>query len=215
MTGRIIFTAVFLVCIGGCRGITGTRGSGVAKTEIREVGQFEGISLAGTGRLEVTVGPAGPLTITTDDNLLPLITTTVSDNCLTIRPSESINPQTPLVMKLTAPSIKSLRVSGAATCLITDLDASELALDVSGAATIEAEGRVRRLSVDMSGASDAKAFNLKVEDAAVTISGAGAAEIHAEKTLTANISGAGVVTYTGDPKVTKTISGIGKVTRKK
>ena len=62
----------------------GMEGSGVPRTEEREVGAFDRIELSGSGRLEVTTGPLSALSVTADDNLLGLLRTEVVDGTLII-----------------------------------------------------------------------------------------------------------------------------------
>lgn len=215
MTSRILIAAAIpLACIAGCKGMTGIRGSGVAKTETRELAAFDSINLSGVGRLEVTIGKPGPITLTTDDNLLPMILTEVTENRLTIREREGINPQTPLVMSVTTATLKRLTISGAANCSLKNLESDALDVTVSGAATLDATGSAKKLVISLSGAGDIKAFDLHSDDVTVKLSGAGAAEVNVAKTLSAEISGVGTITYLGDPKVEKSITGIGKITRK-
>lgn len=206
--------AVFLLVLGGCKGMTGVRGSGVAKMETRELSAFEAIDLSGVGRLEVAVGKAGPLTLTTDDNLLPLVITEVRENRLVIRESERINPQTPLVISVATPKLSGVEVSGAAHCIVKDLSGDSFEASVSGAGTVEAAGAVKSLSVSISGAGDVKAFDLKCEQAEVSLGGAGAAEINAARSLKAGISGVGRVTYMGEPAVEKSVTGAGRIERR-
>ena len=52
-------------------------GSGRLVTETRAVSGFTGISLAMPGHVEVTQGDTESLTVTADDNVLPLIETVV------------------------------------------------------------------------------------------------------------------------------------------
>jgi hypothetical protein len=63
----------------------------------------------------------------------------------------------------------------------------------------------------MAGASKLEAGSLQAETVAISISGAGKAEVAASKILKVSISGAGKVTYTGNPTVEKRISGAGSV----
>ncbi len=69
-----------LLLLGGCSSLPGgTAGSGTAKTETRPVAGFTSIELAGTGDVQVKQTGTESLTVTADDNLLPLLTTEVVD----------------------------------------------------------------------------------------------------------------------------------------
>jgi hypothetical protein len=204
---------VCLVFLAGCRNMMGVRGSGIEKTETREVAAFEEIELRGAGTMDVVVGSSDPLTITTDDNLLPLIDTRVEDGLLVIAPSESINPQTPPVISLGAPRLVRIRVSGAATLNVIDVRGGEFTVDVSGAARVVAKGQVETFTLELSGAGEVDATELAAQRVVANLSGVGGADVHAVKSLKATISGLGVIRYQGDPAVEKEISGAGAIKR--
>jgi len=203
-----------LVCV-GCRYIGGgVPGSGVAKTETRDVGTFDEVEFVGAGRLEITVGKPSPLTITGDDNLLPLIRTTVRGTRLKIEPEKSINPKTSLVFKVNAADVKLLDCSGATKAIVTGVKNEAFKIDLSGAGLIKATGRTGRFELSLSGAGNVEADDLVAREVIADLSGAGKADVHATEKLKASVSGAGVVRYKGDPKVEQSVSGVGSVKKK-
>jgi len=107
-----------------------------------------------------------------------------------------------------------LDVAGACKLRIRDLQAKRIVLDGSGTIKAQIGGAVARQDVDISGAAAYDAAQLVSDEAAVEVSGAGKAVVHAKNSLSVDISGAGVVEYIGEPKLRQTISGIGKVRRK-
>ena len=70
----------------------GIAGSGISQTEYRQVGNFEEVSLSGFGDVNVFVGDAPSVQITTDDNLTSHVETIVSNGVLRIRPRNRIRP---------------------------------------------------------------------------------------------------------------------------
>src|SRR5688500_9858117 len=71
-------------------------GSGVAKTETRDVAEFTRIEATGSPNVTVTIGDKQSLTIEADDNILPLLTTEVKDGKLVIASEKntSYSPKT-------------------------------------------------------------------------------------------------------------------------
>lgn len=102
-------------------------------------------------------------------------------------------------------------LSGAGLVSIDDLDASTLNVHISGAGDVKIVGRVVSQVVMLSGLGRYQAFNLESQDAAVTISGAGGANVWVIDSLKVSISGAGDVQYYGNPSVNRNISGVGKI----
>ncbi len=84
-------------------------------------------------------------------------------------------------------------------------------LDSQGATKVVVDGNVEELLATMSGASRLEAESLQAQNVEVSISGAGRADVTAEKILKVSITGAGKVTYSGDPTVEKHVSGAGSI----
>lgn len=193
----------------------GLPGSGVEATELRDVGAFTRVRIDGAGTLELSTGALTPLTLTGDDNILPLIDTTVEDSLLVIRPSRSISPERGLVFRATVPELTGVECAGAAEIVVRGLDAQSFAIGVRGSALVEATGRAASLTIDLSGAGSVDTLGLIARDVRVDMSGAGSASVHADATLAVSISGIGRVTYDGDAEIVeKNISGLGVVTRR-
>lgn len=192
---------------------TGVAGSGTVKSESRPVAAFDEIDFGAAGALEVTIGQPQSLTVTCDDNILPLIETKVVDHRLTVRPVEQIH-DFDLVIKATVADLKRLDLDGAASVTATDLENDRLDIAASGAASLSLAGRTAHLDLDLSGAGSIDAEQLEARDVRIALSGASSAHVHATETLNASISGVGSVVYTGDPEVTQAISGIGSISRK-
>ena len=200
------------VTIGGEPGL---QGSGVEATETREVGAFSRVLLEGAGTLELSTGAATPLTMSGDDNLLPLIETTVTDGELLIRPRESISPELSLVFRVSSPDLTAVRSAGAAKIVATDLDAQEFTVSVHGAASVEASGRAGSLTIDVAGAGSVDTTALVARDVVVDLAGASNAEVHADGTLAVTIAGVGSVRYSGDAELVKEdVSGLGSVRKR-
>ena len=89
------------------------RGSGVAKTESREVAQFSEIEVGSAIQLDVTVGEPTSLVVTADDNVLPSVRTEVVGDRLKIYLDTSLSTNIGVQVKASTPELKSLVGSGA------------------------------------------------------------------------------------------------------
>jgi hypothetical protein len=208
-------------------------GSGNPATEGRTVGAVDQISLAGSGNLTVINGDAPSLTVTADDNLLPLIETIVSGRQLQIhtRAGYSINPQTPISYTLTVPQLEKVELSGSGsvqasqftgnklaitlsgtgTIMLRELDYEALSVNLSGAAKATMSGVANEMTVRVSGSGDIDAKELRTATSEVRVSGSADIRLWATERLNARVSGSGDVRYRGDPKIEKRISGSGSV----
>jgi len=197
----------------GCIFEPAVEGSGVAVTEQREIGTFSHIEFEGGARLEITVGGEPSLEVTADDNFLELIVTELRGDTLVIEPTKKLAAKTPLVYRITTPSLTSLAAAGAAEGVITGIDSDEFALRVAGAVEITLEGRADTFTIDLAGAGDVNAQSLAAKSVSIDIAGAGDVMVSASDSLDVSIAGAGDVRYVGDPNVSKSILGGGSVTK--
>lgn len=115
-------------------------------------------------------------------------------------------------VEVTLPRVTDLRVSGAGTLLCADLDQEELSLDLSGAGSITATGKVARLYADVSGAGSIGGYGLVAARANLLVSGSGAIKATVTESLRARVSGVGKIKVAGHPCERDTnVSGLGKI----
>ena len=193
----------------------GEKGSGNMKTEQRDVSGFKAIDVGGAFEVEITAQKDFSLEVEADDNLLQYIKTEVDGETLEIKVEKSVKPSNPLKIRITAPDVKSLELSGASKVNLVNLSNDALSLDSSGASKITLQGTTGNFDVEMSGASKLDAENLKAENVSIDSSGASHATVFVTGDLKADLSGATNVTYTGSPKsVDKKTSGASSVKEK-
>jgi hypothetical protein len=192
------------------------RGSGTAMTESRDVEAFETIEIGGAFELLVHVDPtaAQRVEISGDDNIVPVVTTTVSGGELDIQIGHGmVRPKLELRVEVWVPSLTALEASGASDITVEGLHGESFELDLSGASETSLRGAVDRFEVDISGASDLDARELHAKVVELELSGAGDAEVWASDRLDADISGAGNVRYFGETKeVHEDVAGAGSIT---
>lgn len=194
---------------------SGVKGSGDIKTENREVSDFKAIDVSGAFEVEITAQKNFSVEVEADDNLLELIRTEVDGDTLKIKSEKSLKSGNPMKVRISAPDISSLELSGASKVILVNLNNESLSLDSSGASKIKIEGTTGNFDVEMSGASKLDAENLKAENVYVESSGASNLNVFVTNVLKANLSGATNVTYSGSPKsVDKKTSGASSVKEK-
>ena len=194
---------------------TSVKGSGVAATETREVGNFNGVDVGGVFQVDISAGKDFSVKIEADDNLMQFIQTEVNDGVLKITTSERLKSHNPLRIIVTAPEIDSIEASGASNVSLAGVKNSELRIDTSGASKVNLQGETASLSIEVSGASEVEAESLKAENATIDASGASHATVFVTGRLVSDASGASKIGYTGNPaRVEKNSSGASKVYQK-
>jgi Putative auto-transporter adhesin, head GIN domain len=190
-----------------------TKGSGKVVSQTREVSGFSKVELSGSGELTIEKTGTESLTISAEDNLLPELTSEVSDGTLTLgtKPNTTITPTKPIIYSLTVKDLSGIAVSGSGSARVSNLTTNSLTTEISGSGTITASGTVNDQDVAISGSGDYQGEQLTSKTAKVQISGSGAASVFATDLLDVKISGSGTLTYGGNPQITQEISGSGKL----
>ena len=219
--------------LGGLVGPTVT-GSGVVKSESREIGPVDAVTLSGIGELTITQGDAVKLTVEAEDNILPLIETETANGKLTLglKSGTSVRTTKPIKYQLTVKTLKGLELSGSGSAasagLKTDrlnvvlsgsggvtldrLEADELTTVLSGSGSVKVTGKAPRQKVTLSGSGAFQGGDLDGRSVTVNVTGSGRADVRAGETLDATVTGSGSIGYRGDPKVSQSITGSGRVT---
>lgn len=235
------FHPSILALAAACLGLTNvamaetTIGSGHVVSETRNVSGFHGIDLHGSGEVIVTQGDTEGLVIDAEDNLLPLIESTVGgDGVLRLgfkQHAGSIESKKEVVYKLAVKTLDRLEVEGSgsirtealstATLKISlpgsgevnvgRLTAKAVNVNVEGSGNIKLAGEASRLNLTIEGSGNCKTGRFKTDAAEVQIDGSGEAQVNASETLKVQINGSGEVSYHGNPKLTQEINGSGEV----
>ena len=190
----------------------GVKGSGNVQTEKRSVANFKAIEVGGIFEVEVVAQKDFSVEVEADDNLLQFIRTEVKGGTLEISTEKKISPQGRIRVRVSAPDVESLQVSGVAKVSLGSLKNDSLKVYASGASKLKVDGETKNLEVELSGASKIEAENLKAENVNVDGSGASCASVNVSGDLKADLSGASKVTYTGNPRnLEKSTSGASSV----
>jgi hypothetical protein len=193
-----------------------TAGSGQLATQSRQVSGFTSVELAGVGELSIDQTGTESLTVSAEDNLLPLLTSEVEGDTLILgkKPNTRIVTTKPITYTLTMKDITGLAVSGSGTINAPKLTTAALRIEISGSGVITTAGNADDQSLEISGSGRYLADGLTSKTTTAEISGSGTANVVASNALDVKISGSGTLTYSGNPQVSQTVSGSGKLIKK-
>ena len=205
-----------LVGTTGCHHRIGNQviGSGKRAIQKRDVGAFTSISTEGAFDIQVVCQQPAGLQIEADDNVLDLVSTEVSHNVLRLRSTRSYSTSEPVVLKITAPDLDGLNVSGAGKIEISGLKNEKFEIDSSGAPKISVAGITKVIDIQTSGAARIDTHKLHASRAIVDSKGVSNIDLDVADQLDVTISGPSHVTYEGDPVVNKKINGPGSLEKK-
>jgi RNA polymerase sigma factor (sigma-70 family) len=188
-------------------------GSGTIKTETRDVSGFRSVLLQNAGSVTIKQTGKEKLTVTTDDNLLPLLLAEVEDGKLVLKNAKSVNmkPSKNISYTMEVKELANLQIDGAGKFNVVNLDGDACAVTINGAGTITLQGKSGKLSFNIHGSGYVQAEDLQADKVSVSIPGSGTAIVNASESLKVSIQGSGAVEYVGNPEVTKKIQGSGTV----
>ncbi len=193
----------------------GVKGSGHLATDPRDATGFKGVDVGGVFQVEITAQKEFAVEVEADDNLLQYIRTDVRNGVLHIETSRKISPKNPIRVRVSAPEIDNLDVSGIANVTLNEVKTSSLSLDSSGASKIKISGETTKFTVDVSGATKIDAEHLAAVDATIDASGASSVTVNVSGNLRTDASGASKIHYTGTPaNINKSTRGASRVSPK-
>lgn len=211
---KVLLITILCSLVTGCHHAAkmhGVTGSGVRKVEKRELSSFTSISTDGAFEIDVVCQQAQTLEIEGDDNLLPMVSTDVSNGVLRINNVGSYSTRTPMKIKISVPNIEGISANGAGTIEVSRLKNDKFDIDSNGAPTIRVSGETKELKIDANGAGKVDAHKLRASRAEVDSKGVAKVEVFASNVLNVTVSGPSQVIYDGDPEVNQRVNGPGSV----
>lgn len=210
----------------------GVKGEGPIVRKELKIDKFSGIELAISGNVYLREGDRQSVTVESHKNIIELLHTEVLNDLWKIHFTKSIRGYQKMNIYITLPALHRAAVSGSGNIrgetpfnwkgtvklavsgsgdIQIELHSAEVDAAISGSGDITVTGVAGRLEAAISGSGNIQAGGLKVETAAVAISGSGDCSTHPKNELDVRISGSGDVTYFGKPKVHSKISGSGNI----
>ncbi|MBF6607576.1 MAG: DUF2807 domain-containing protein [Flavobacterium sp.] len=225
-----VLAVVFSSCNFSANFGNGVKGSGNITTITRAVtADFKSIEVRNGINVIVSQSDSEAISVTADDNLIPLIRTEIQDGVLLISSFESYNSrETPLV-RVAMPSIESLVVTGGSHLESSGVFISEdLTIKSASGSTLELTVEAEKLSIETAGGSSAeikgKAIHLETSSASGSTLDAGSLQanyvttesssgsstvIHPLITLSAKATSGSSINYVNVPKTFKKESSSG------
>lgn len=195
-----------------CGGKECVKASGKVVTQSRQVGGFTAIKFDSIGDLTLQRTGTNSLTVETDDNLQPIVTSEVKDGTLVLAEHGCHNcSPTKIVFNVTVGDLRAIDVPSTGSADVSKLDEPTFTASMDGTGSLRLSGKVDQLKIDLSGTGSCDARDLVARRVSVTLSGTGSVRVNAVDELNADVSGTGSIRYKGSPKLTKTISGTGSV----
>jgi hypothetical protein len=187
-------------------------GSGRVVRQARPVADFRRLEAQGATNVQIRVGVAPSLIVEADHNLMPYITSKVSDGTLVLDTRGSFRTRNPIRVYVTVPNIEHVVTSGSGNVNIQGVANRRLELVTRGSGNLLAQGRTGELKVTVQGSGNANMRGLQSSRAEVSVMGSGNAWVSTSGAVTARSHGSGNVFVGGTPSsVDVTEAGSGRV----
>lgn len=208
----VVFALLSTGCGFASLALNHVKGSGKVVEETRNLAPFSKIESQGSTDVVVTIGSPSRVVVKADDNILPLITTSVTGDSLLIGSRGNYSTGANIQVLVTVPSLTSLELAGSGTLAVSGLQEQTFRVGLSGSGDITAAGTASEVNVSIAGSGDVHLFGLIAQNGQVSVTGSGDIEVHAVQSLNASVMGSGDILYEGNPaKLERTVVGSGEI----
>ncbi len=189
------------------------QGSGNVITDKRKLSAFDKVTVNVSADIEYIASGSYLLELTADDNIAPVITSTISGNTLSIDTNRSFSTQSTFRIKIYGtPALRSLLIDGSSDVNLLGISSDSLEINLDGTGDIVAKGKVKKLIINIDGSGDVNTKALQADNVSINVDGTADVIVTANKALDVTIDGVSDVTYYGHPaSINKTIDGVGEV----
>jgi len=209
-------------------------GSGKVVDVPRDVAGFTRLIVHGPLDVDVKAAEADGVVVHADDNIAPLIETSLLGSTLIVgvRSGVSFRTRTDPKVRLQARRLSGVVLRGSGDVRIDHVEGDVLeatlqgsgditidsaqvktvAVSIAGNGDVRIKGTAETLGVVLAGSGDVHCADLAARRVAVRIAGSGDVRVHATEELKVEVDGSGDVRFRGTPKITKAIRGSGSVT---
>ncbi len=185
----------------------------IGSSELREVGDFHGIDVAGTIEVEARIDRATRVEVFAERaDLLAKVTTSLTDGVLVIDTRGKLDRARRLRVVVTVPRLDTLSISGTGTLRVTGLAAESIDATIAGTGALQLAGTARALKLAIPGTGEVRAKDLITSSTVIDVRGTAEASVHATRSVDVRLSGTGAIrVYGRPPMVKKSIHGTGVV----
>ena len=198
-----------------------TKGSGVVKEEARTVANFSRLVLALPATVTLTQGATESLSISADENLLPLLRTRVDGDELIIdaEKTHGFSTKREIRIKLTVKSLNAIAIKGSGDVIGDQLKSDKFDIAIAGSGDVKFKSiRADQFKIGINGSGDVSVDALEGKSVDAAIRGSGDIKLASVQANTVNISvhGSGDVYAAGNAdRVDVEINGSGDVRTRK
>lgn len=175
-------------------------------TQKLELTGFNAITIAGVYELDVRVGSDFSVELSGPAYEMDRVDASVKNGALVLDQRKRMKGEKKhhhrdgVEAVITMPSLTAVKISGVVDGHISDVDADNFTVKISGVGDLVIDGECGALDANLSGVGDLDARNLECSAADVKVSGVGSAVVFASDEVDAKVSGMGDIDVYGSPE---------------
>jgi hypothetical protein len=117
-----------------------------------------------------------------------------------------------LSIEIVAPSVRTFTVNGSGDLYLKAYDQPDLILEINGSGKVEAQGKAKKVELQVAGSGEADLRGLDTGDARINLAGSGEAHVAPHGATQVDVAGSGDVYLTSKPTVlSSNVAGSGEV----
>ena len=190
-------------------------GSGKMVDAARKVGAFTVLRLDSSIDVHAHQGAAPGVSVHADDNIEPLVETSVEGDTLVVRMKKGSSFRTNhnVVVDVTFTTLTAAQQHGSGDLHIDKLSGPKFESTIAGSGDLQIESaQLGSFALSIAGSGDVDARRLVAKRVSVSVSGSGDAHVNASDSIDAKVAGSGDVSYAGHPHdVSRRVSGSGSI----
>ncbi len=180
-------SALIAFGVAGCD--TGRSGEGPVTSETRQIASFSRIDVTGGIGVTVRIGPAKPIEVRAQSNLLPIIATEVQAGTLRIHGTQAFRATERIEIVIQTPTLEGASMGGGSNAQVDGLAGDLLSLNLSGGSVVTATGSASTIDLDASGGSRASLHDLAAKTVVLKLTGGSIATLQASESVTGSAAG--------------------------
>ncbi len=213
------------------------KGVGEVVPETRSLEGFSEIELNGllsADFRQIKSSEVNKVVVKAQENLIPLIKSTVEDGLLVLEISESIHTERDIEVEIYGVNLRSITMNGSGDFkndsrlkidklylenngsgnLNLNTNSQDVQVELNGSGDVNLEGNTDYLECELNGSGDINGAECRAFQSEVLLNGSGDISVFVKETLDVEINGSGDVYYKGKPKLTKELNGTGSLKEK-
>jgi hypothetical protein len=157
-------------------------------SEDRTGGSFDRVEIRNGIQLRLTVGPTTSVQLSAQQNILPLVSTTVSGGKLTAQTTQSVISTAPIAVTVTTPSLVALSMFAGAVADVNGVAAEAFALEADSGAHAKLVGTVDTFTLTARNGALLELNDFVARDITLAASSGVTGTIHATGTVSGTAS---------------------------